>query len=98
MDNLIPGIEQLLNGNAVAGALLIKLLISAAKQIYTTIPIRTIRILSLLLGIPTAFVMNISLTPVVACGVVVAILSKVLSGLVVGALAMGVHETMQLNK
>lgn len=88
--------EQLLVGNLAIAAIFIKTILSALKQIF---PMNTtiVKVASLVLGVCSAFIINAELIPVADPTALGDVLQKIISGLFIGASAMGIHETTKVK-
>ena len=85
---------ELLVGNVAIAAIVIKTLISAYRQMFNLSPMFT-KISAVALGIVSAFILNASLFDIENTSVAIKIFQHVISGLFIGATAMGFHESLK---
>lgn len=93
----MESLGNLITGNALLAAIVLKAIVSAGKHFFD-FQKQTVRIGCLLLGIPTAFAFNVCLVPVDSTSGVLLALGTLLSGLALGAFAMGIHETTKVTE
>lgn len=90
--------EDLMVGSLAVAGLLIKTVLSAIKRMFSVSP-RVLQLTALACGVPFAFAMDVSMLELAADANWFAVFfSRLLSGLFIGSMAMGLHEGTNLLK